>query len=147
MKKLLTLAACAALLTGCDFVGGDDGNPVAIASLTIEAAPLPSDSDGSAPDLYVEIQDVGGRAIYQAPSVAQNLDSLPYVIDTDGELTGTTRSYFVVLMDQEADGSYRLISISESFTAEDLRASSESTYAVRSSDGALQASIALSASE
>ena len=144
MNKFLALAACAALLTGCDFAGGSDVDPVAFSSLTITSAPLPGDEDGSAPDLYVEIQDAGGRAVYRAPSVLDDAgaDAFPYTLSQAGELTGTTRSYFVVVLDRDADG-YDLIASSEAFSADDLRASTGS-FEVTNEQGTMRAEIAVS---
>jgi hypothetical protein len=144
MKQLIALAAAAALLSGCDFVGGVDVDPVAFSSITVTDSPLPVDEDGSPVDLYVELQDAGGRAIYQGPLV-ENADRqtvLPYVIATDGELLGSTRGYYVVVMDRDDDG-YDLVMASTHFTAEDLRSSSEPVYQVASSNGRLVAEIAI----
>jgi hypothetical protein len=145
MKQILALAACAALLAGCDFIGGSDADPVAFSSLTITASPLPADNDGSAPDLYVEIQDAGGRAVYMAPSILEEADAgaFPYTIGAPGELNGSTRSYFVVVMDRDADGN-DLIAASDGFSADDLRASASSTFAVSNAAGTLHAEIAIS---
>ena len=142
MKKLFAFAACAALLTGCDFIGGSGVDPVALSSLTITASPLPADEDGSAPDLYVEIQDASGRAIYQAPSVLENASAsaFPYTLGEAGELIGTTRSYYVVVMDRDADG-YDLIAASQAFSADDLRASTAPVFEVSNKRGNLHAEI------
>jgi hypothetical protein len=144
MKKFLTLAACAALLAGCDFLGGSDVDPIAFSSLTITSSPLPADRDGTAPDLYVEIQDAGGRAIYAAPEILQEADAsvFPYTIDVPGELTGSTRSYFVVVMDRNDDGN-RLIVASDGFSADDLRASSSDAFEVSNAAGTLQAELSI----
>ena len=145
MKKFLALAACAALLTGCDFAGGAGVDPVAFSSLTITASPLPADEDGSAPDLYVEIQDAGGRAIYQAPSVLENASAsaFPYTLEGGGEFVGSTRSYFVVIMDRDADG-YDLVASSAAFSADDLRASTTPVFEVTNNRGNVRAEIAVS---
>ncbi len=145
MKNFLALAAFAALLSGCDFVGGSGVDPVAFSGITITTRPLTNhDADGSAPDLYVEIQDAGGRGIFQAPSVFENADepSLSYTITSGGELYGSTRSYYIVLMDRNSDG-YRFIAATEAFTAEDLRTATGATFEVSGDDGTFNAQISL----
>lgn len=132
MKKFLAIAACAALLTGCDFVGGASGDAVAVASLTINAMP-------AANDLYVEVQDAGGRAVPGMRSTADDFSgAFPYTVSgVSGEITGTTRSYFLVLMNEEADGTKSLIAASPAFSADDLRAvasDSASTFRVQSGE-------------
>lgn len=157
MKKTVLLAACAALLAGCDFVEGaiedvDDAieentdglpDPVAFSSLTLVASPLPADEDGSAPDLYVEIQDAGGSAAYRAPGIAEDADEgvFPYVLG-GGALNGTTQGYYVVVLDRDADG-YDFIVGSKPFTADDLRASASDTFAVANAAGTLRAELVL----
>jgi hypothetical protein len=129
MKKLFALAACAALISGCDFAGGSTAEPAAVvSSLTINSMSLPTDSDNTAPDLYVEIQDAGGRALYKAPAIRENVTEadFPYTVDTELEVYGEARSHYVVLMDQTDDG-YELIAISPAFTGDALRAVADSS--------------------
>lgn len=145
MKKLLTLAACAALLSGCDFVGSGEA-PAAFSNLTLISSPLPADDDGSGPDLYVEIQDAGGRAIVKADQTYENVtaDDFPLVISANGgELVGVRRSYFVVVMDRNDAGGYDPVATSASFTADDLRNSTESVFAVTNERGNIQAQLTL----
>jgi hypothetical protein len=143
MKKLVALAACAALLSGCDFVGGTDVDPVSFSSIVITDTPLPRDEDGSQPDLYVEVQGADGRAIFQGPVVEDAVRAnLPYTLATDGEFIGASRGYYVVVMDRDADG-YDLIEASGHFTGDDLRTSSESVYEVTNDNGRLRAEITL----
>jgi hypothetical protein len=157
MKKLLALAACAALLAGCDLLSGaaDEVNeeidditnrppPVAFSTLTLLDSPLPLDEDGSGPDLYVEIQDGAGGGVYSAPRVAEDADEgvFPFVLRDGGELAGTERSYFVVVMDRDADG-YDYIASSRAFTAEHLRESPTDTFAVADAAGTLRAELVI----
>jgi hypothetical protein len=145
MKKLLTLVACVALLSGCDFVGGSDAEPVAFSDLTLTSVPLRDDEDGSAPDLYVEIQDASGRAVYKSSSILEDVDdtAFPYTLDKAGALAGSQRAYFVVVMDRDADG-FDLLAASGAFSADDLRAATEPAYVVTNEAGTFQAEIALS---
>ncbi|HLT47335.1 MAG TPA: hypothetical protein VK002_08920 [Rubricoccaceae bacterium] len=144
MKKILTLAACAALLTGCDFVGSDV-EPAAFSNLILTDSPLPRDEDGSRPDIYVEIQDVGGRAVVKADQVFEDAEatSFPLTVAGSGALVGTARSYYVVVMDRDEDGSYDLIGISKPFTAEALRTSTEPVFEVTNEQGNLRAELTL----
>jgi hypothetical protein len=144
MNKLLALIACAAFLTGCDFIGSD-ADPVAFSGLTVTSAPLRADEDGSGPDLYVEIQDAGGRAVYEAPSIVEDADEtvFPYTVSEAGQLVGTSRAYFVVVMDRDPDG-FDLLAASGPFSADDLRASTEATFAVPDASGSVEAEINLS---
>ena len=158
MKVILALAACAALLAGCDFLDdafneADDAiddilepppPPVLFSGLILTKSPLPGDEDGSAPDLYVEIQDAGGRPIYQAPSVLEDADAsaFPYTLEGGGEFVGTTRTYSLVVLDRDLDG-YDLIAATRPFSADDLRASPSDTFAVANGQGSLRAEILL----
>jgi hypothetical protein len=143
MQKLLAFAICAALLSGCDFVGGS-GDPVAFSSVTLTTAPLPADEDGTAPDLYVEVQDAGGRAVYKGQTIMNaDASAFPYVVATNGELTGSKHGYFIVVMDQNADG-YEFIAATGPFTADQLRSSTEPVFEVSGSEGEVRAEIAVS---
>ena len=150
MKKILALAACAALLAACDQAQDviDDlteppPDPVAFASLTLTTSPLPPDEDGSAPDLYVEIQDAGGNAIFESQSVLEDAEpsDFPYVLG-GGELVGAARTYALVVLDRDADG-YDRIASAGGFTADDLRESPSDTFAVTNAVGTLRAELAL----
>ena len=142
MKPFLTLATCAILLGGCDFVGATNASPVAIASLTILDAPLPIEEDGTAPDLYVEVQDASGRAIVQAPAIREDADAsmLPYQI-AGGTLYGASR-FTVVVMDWDEDR-YEVLATSRVFSLADMRANAGSSFEVRDEAGTLRAEIAL----
>jgi hypothetical protein len=157
MKTALTLTACVALLAGCDYLDGalDEAEealdetfeptppPAVFSSLIITDAPLPRDEDGTGPDLYVEVQDASGAPVYRAPSVLIDAEatSLPYALG-GGEVVGTTRSYFVVLMDRDDDG-YDFIAATDGFSADDLRASPSDTFAVTDRRGRLHAELVL----
>lgn len=136
MKKLSTLVACVALLSGCDFAGGS-GESVAFSSVTLTESPLGT-------NLYVEVQDAGGRAVYQGEQITGVDESvLPYVVATDGEFLGSSRGYYVVVMDG-SPGSYEIVGVAGPFTGDQLRASPGSTYEVTGSQGDVRAEIALS---
>ncbi|MDX1419893.1 MAG: hypothetical protein R3181_08000 [Rubricoccaceae bacterium] len=142
MKQFLTLAACAVFLVGCDFVGGA-GETVAFSNLTLNATPLPADEDGSAPDLYVEVQDAGGRAVIKSSIYEDASDAtLPLVVSPSGELVGTTRTYYLVVMDRDADG-YDLIQRSEPFSADDLRNAADPVFQIADRRGRIQAELTI----
>ncbi|NNF58637.1 MAG: hypothetical protein HKN04_10380 [Rhodothermaceae bacterium] len=126
MKKFFAIAACAILLTGCDFVGGSPGETVGIAGVTINAMP-------AATDLYVEIQDAGGRAI--ASSDAESFDgSLPYAVPgLSGDVAGTTRAHYLVLMERDSDGTNSLIAVSDPFSGDEIRAAEAGMFPIQSS--------------
>ena len=126
MKKFFAIAACAVLLTGCDFAGGSSAETIGIAGVTINAMP-------AATDLYVEIQDAGGRAV--ASSDAESFDgSFPYAIsDLRGDISGTTRAYYLVLMERESDGTNTLIAHSDEFSGDELRTAESGMFQIQSS--------------
>ena len=57
-----------------------------------------------------------------------------------GEFTGTSRSYFVVLLDEDAED-YDLIGVTNAFSPDDLRASTQGTFEVTNADGTVYAQI------
>lgn len=150
MKRILTLAACAVLFAGCDFAGGSDGPMTSVANVTLTAAPLQRAGGGSwdtdgAPDLYVEVQDVSGRAYYSS-DVFENTEALPAGgLDLGGafDLPGTSRSYFLVVIDVDDDQN-ELMAISEAFSADDLAASTSETVEIASENGSIGAVLQVS---
>ncbi|SRR5690606_10751028 len=145
MNRLFILAACAALLTGCDFVGEADGTQANIAGITLTEAPLQRangaswDEDG-APDLFVEVQDISGHAYFRS-EVFENMEALPAEgldLGAAFELPQSGRSYYLVLVDADPDGN-ELMGVSNAFRTADL--ASSATVEIGSENGALGAVI------
>jgi hypothetical protein len=108
MKKILTLAAAAALFTGCDFAGGADGPAVTIANVTVSDIPVAA---GSTP--VVEIQDIGGRAYFRA-------EIQPGAALGGFEITAPNRDLYVVVMGMDAQEIHSVVAVSDVFTGGEL---------------------------
>lgn len=129
MLRLSVVALCAMLLSACDFSGGDSTPLARVSNATVLEAPLQPDGDGmwdpdGAPDLFVEIQDISGRAVFQS-AVFENTAILPEGgLDTGAafDILSDFRTYYVVLIDVDPDG-YELMAVSEPFDATLLTAS------------------------
>ena len=73
MRTLFLFSAGALLLTGCDFAGGSDAASFSVASVQATDISFPADEDGTAPDVFFEIQDGTGRSYYRS-DVQNNAD-------------------------------------------------------------------------
>ncbi len=73
MRNILLFSVGALALAGCDFAGSTSDIAAPIASLQASALPTTPDADGTAPDVFFEIQDAGGRTIYRS-DVATDAD-------------------------------------------------------------------------
>lgn len=145
MKKILTLAACTALLAGCDLIGADNGPANSIANVTLTNAPLEGhmDEDGTV-DLYVEVQDISGRAYFKS-NVFENVAELPAEgldLGASFEIPAGGRDFFIIVADVDGED-YEYIAVSEGFSGDDLAASSEATVEIGGADAPVRALIQL----
>lgn len=110
MKKSLTLMAAGALaLTGCDFAGSTDSSPLPVSSIQVSSLPAmtggePWDSDGTAPDVYVEIRNAAGRAVFRS-DVQQDVeaDVLTFAVDSGLEVAFSTMAMHVSVFETDGD--------------------------------------------
>ncbi|MDX1418561.1 MAG: hypothetical protein R3181_01225 [Rubricoccaceae bacterium] len=128
MRRLFACVLGALVLSACDFAGLVESSPepVAFTRIVLTAAPLPDDEDGSPTDLYVEIQDAGGAAVYRGAIEEDVSPSIfPYTVVTDGAIVGERQSHYVVVLDYDPSG-YRYIGRTGPFTGDALRAAEDS---------------------
>jgi hypothetical protein len=129
MKKFLALTAVAALFTGCDFAGGADGPAVAFAGMSVNDLQVAADVTP-----VVEIQDITGRAYYQA-------DVTPGASLPAFEIGATQRDLFVVLLDRDGAEEYSFVAVSPAFVAGEL--TGDTALELRTRAGAAVGSAAL----
>ena len=121
MRVPPVIVLCAIALAACDQFNPQPA-PVPFARITVTTAPLPVEEDGTAPDLYVEVQDAGGAAVYHGDVVEEaDASAFPYTVATDGALAGERRTYYVIVLDRDADG-FDYVGRAGPFTGDDLRA-------------------------
>ena len=150
MRLLLLGLFCVVAFAACDAsdqiseVLEPSVEPLPFSRITVTSAPLVADEDGTAMDLYAELQDAGGGSVYQGV-VIENADAsaFPYTIATDGVILGEQIGYYVAVLDDGSDG-LRSIVKAGPFTGTDLRAA-QGSFEVRGENrnGVLEATITL----
>ena len=130
MRALLLLPLGAALLlTGCD-AAGDNASVAPIQSIMVTDIPVPSDEDGSAPDIFFEVQDLSGRSVYRSAvqTDADVSDGASFSVTEAVAVPTSTMPLRISVYD--FDGSLNtstLMAKSETFTASQIAASEETT--------------------
>lgn len=128
MKKSILLAAAGVLaLSGCDFAGSTDSATVPVASIQVSNLPASNgqeawDTDGTAPDIYVEIRNAAGRAIYRS-EVRENTEAsdLTFDVDTVVEIPFSALAMYVNVYESDGDPIFaRSMGTSEAFTLDQL---------------------------
>ena len=130
MKQISALALSLVVLAGCDFVGAESAL-VPIASLSVEGLPnsdrggVPWDDDGTAPDIFIEIQNAAGRSFYQS-EVIQDADvdaPLAFSLADAVEVPFSAMPMFVVVYESDGNPSEAAFMMTaEGFEAADLLA-------------------------
>jgi len=145
MNKLLLVAAGVIALSGCDFAGNSDAVNASISSLQVTNLPVTSDEDGSAPDVFFEIQNAAGRSYFRT-AVVENADlSAPVVgaVTEEIELISGTQPLYIAAYD--FDGTLRessLMARSAVFTSDEVEAAGDLT--IGAMDGANAAQFTVS---
>ena len=128
MKKFTLLVAAGVLaLSGCDFAGSTDSAVVPVASIEVSGlqssnGETPWDADGTAPDVYVEIRNASGRAIYRS-EVRENAEesSLEFAVDSAVEIPFSAMAMYVNVYETDGDPVHaREMAASEAFTLDQL---------------------------
>ena len=128
MKKSITLVAAGVLaLSGCDFAGSTDSAIVPVSSIEVSGIPSSNgqaswDSDGTAPDVYVEIRNAAGRAIYRS-EVRENTEatSLEFSVDSAVEIPFSAMAMYVNVYETDGDPVLaREMAASQAFTLDQL---------------------------
>lgn len=128
MKKSTLLVAAGVLaLSGCDFAGSTDPAIVPVASIEVSGLAATDgqnawDADGTAPDVYVEIRNVAGRAIYRS-EVRENTEAtdLEFDINSTIEIPFSALALYVNVYETDGDPVFaREMAASEAFTLDQL---------------------------
>lgn len=132
MRTLFLFSAGALLLTGCDFIGGSDAASFSVASVRATDISFPTDEDGSAPDVFFEIQDGTGRSYYRS-DVQNDADvtaGARAAIAAAIEIPSATMPLQIAIYDFDtALSDSDLVAQSERFTVDQISGSAETTLA------------------
>lgn len=126
-KSTLLVAAGIFALSGCDFAGSTDSATVPVASIEVSGLPASNgqeawDADGTAPDVYVEIRNAAGRAIYRS-EVRENTEAsdLDFTINETVEIPFSGLAMYVNVYESDGDPVFaREMAASEAFTLDQL---------------------------
>ena len=110
MKKSILLVAAGVLaLSGCDFAGSTDSATVPVASIEVSGLQAsngedPWDSDGTAPDVYVEIRNAAGRAIYRS-EIKENTEAsdLEFSVSSAIEIPFSAMAMYINVYETDGD--------------------------------------------
>ncbi|GAB5535512.1 MAG: hypothetical protein Rubg2KO_17610 [Rubricoccaceae bacterium] len=126
-KSILLVAAGVFALSGCDFAGSTDSATVPVASIEVSGLQTSNgqeawDADGTAPDVYVEIRNAAGRAIYRS-EVRENTDasSLEFSVDSEVEIPFSAMAMYINVYETDGDPVLaREMAASQAFTVDQL---------------------------
>ena len=137
MRTLFLFSVGAVALAGCDFSGGSDAAVTApFASLQATGLPAenrraPWDADGTAPDVFFEIQDVSGRSLDR--SQPDPTGAATATIPAGTELPSSTMPLRIAVYDfDESLAASSLMARSAVFTADQVATASETQIAAES---------------
>lgn len=139
MRKLFLFSAGALVLAGCDFAGDTANATAPIASLQAADLPTASETDGTTPDVFFEIQDVTGRAFYRSAVVndADMTQAAQAAIAGAVEIPSSTMPLQISVYDFDNTlNESTLMARSETFTADEVAASAELSLAATGSASA-----------
>jgi len=128
MKKSTLLVAAGVLaLSGCDFAGSTDASTVPVASIEVSGLQTSNgqeawDADGTAPDVYVEIRNAAGRAIYRS-EVRENTEAtaLEFSVDSAVEIPFSAMAMYINVYETDGDPVLaREMAASQAFTLDQL---------------------------
>lgn len=128
MKKSTLLVAAGVLaLSGCDFAGSTDSATVPVASIEVSGLPASNGTtawevDGTAPDVYVEIRNAAGRAVYRS-EVKENVatDDVSFAIDSEVTIPFSSMAMYVTVFESDGDPVFaEQMGNSEAFTLDQL---------------------------
>lgn len=125
MKKFFAFAACALLLAGCDFVGGNNEAVASVSNVTINDAAI-----GAATSIRVEVQDVAGRAYASSDITAA---TFPLALDMQFDVFNGSRDLAIIVMADNGAGAearYTFIAASDQFTGDALAAAAGSSVEI-----------------
>jgi hypothetical protein len=132
MHKLFLFSAGALALAGCDFAGGSADATAPIASLQVSDLPAATETDGSAPDVFFEIQDVNGRSYYRS-AVVNDADisaGASAAISGAVEIPSSTMPLQISVYDfDDSLNESTLMARSTRFTADEIAAAAELSLA------------------
>ena len=138
MRKLILFSAGALALAGCDFAGGSDDVTASISRIQASGLPAASDPDGSAPDVFFEVQDITGRSFYRS-AVVENADiSQEAVAAISGSVSVPSSTMPLQISVYDYDTSLTestLMARSTTFTADEVAATPELTLDATASAG------------
>lgn len=133
MKALALTALGALALTGCDFSGSSDFVAIPVANVQIDNLPAmqpdgtPWDADG-APEVFFEIQNSAGRAIWRSEQLSEAQLAQPIAIPEAVEVASATTGVTVAVFDFDTNlFESQLMARSTSFSASELSAASQLT--------------------
>ena len=128
MKKSLTLLAAGAFaLTGCDFAGGTEASIVPVASIEVSNLPAANgqqawDADGTAPDVYVEIRNAAGRAIYRSEAQQDvTAETVSFPVSAAIEVPFAAMAMYINVYETDGDPIFaQEMAASDAFTIDQL---------------------------